>query len=373
MNVLFKEISPDHSVMAGSCHSLTLDYFWTKLNWKVCSSHNQVSIQSTAPDQRQYNAKHPETQAALSSAPTRFPVQPMAQEGWNSSSSGTNLTGRGPKGCERFSTSAKRPLQRERPPGCRQHVPGPYSEHPCCCPNSKCCLNTCCFWVGMITQHTLNPKNTRRNRTSENTHTKGKRANSHPPAASPCGVLLLPYTLDPHGRKRHTGNLRKTLPKAAFRRGAAPSLAAHTPNHHHGALATASACPGAHLEPPGLASPHSQAPAPAPAAIWGPSRSTAPSPPPPGQGFTERVWRETDSVLLFVGPHTYAWDGRIYKMNYFRTVSPVVVPHLCFVCSSSLHLQYRARPAVPQQTKGLPSALRWWMGCTKQEWDGRSL
>lgn len=88
----------------------------------------------------------------------------------------------------------------------------------------------------MITQHTLNPKNTRRNRTSENTHTKGKRANSHPPAASPCGVLLLPYTLDPHGRKRHTGNLRKTLPKAAFRCGAAPSLAAHTPNHHHGAF-----------------------------------------------------------------------------------------------------------------------------------------
>lgn len=171
MNVLFKEISPDHSVMAGSCHSLTLDYFWTKLNWKVCSSHNQVSIQSTAPDQRQYNTKHPETQAALSSAPTRFPVQPMAQEGWNSSSSGTNLTGRGPKGYERFSTSAKRPLQRERPPGCRQHVPGPYSEHPCCCPNSKCCLNTCCFWVGMIPQHTLNPKNTRRNRASENTHT----------------------------------------------------------------------------------------------------------------------------------------------------------------------------------------------------------
>lgn len=61
--------------------SLALDYFWTKLNWKICSSHNQVSIQSTAPDQRQYNAKHSETQAALSSAPTRFPVQPMAQEG----------------------------------------------------------------------------------------------------------------------------------------------------------------------------------------------------------------------------------------------------------------------------------------------------
>lgn len=43
---------------------------------------SQPSIQSTAPDQRQYNVKHLETHAALSSAPTRFPVQPVAQGGY---------------------------------------------------------------------------------------------------------------------------------------------------------------------------------------------------------------------------------------------------------------------------------------------------
>lgn len=134
---------------------------------------------------------------------------------------------------------------------------------------------------------------------------KGKCANSHPAAASPCGVLLLPYTRDPHGRKPHTGNLRKTLPKAASRCGAAPSLAAHTPNHHHGAFHSLGLPWGTSGAPwPGLAS--QPGPGPGPGRHLGAEQQHCAEPAAPGQGFTGRVWRETDTALLFVGPHTYA-------------------------------------------------------------------